>query len=122
MTFLWIPIAFYLAVCAYVYFAQARLVWFPDPTLGPGPESLGMEHEELELAASDGVKLHGWFLPAERARGAVVFCHGNAGNVSQRLLAARVFVELGLSVVLFDYRGYGRSEGRPSEEDRKAHV
>ncbi len=106
----------YAALCAYLFIFQARLVYFPDRVVGPGPQALGLEFEELELRASDGVKLHGWFIPAENARGALLFCHGNAGNISHRLLAARTFRDMGLAVLLFDYRGYGRSEGSPSEE------
>jgi fermentation-respiration switch protein FrsA (DUF1100 family) len=77
------------------------------------------------LRTSDGVLIHGFFLPDERARLTILFCHGNGGNVSHRLdrvLSARV--RLPLEFLLFDYRGYGSSEGSPSEEGtyRDAHA
>ncbi len=109
-------LALYAGVCLLVFVFQARLVYFPDRSRGPGPDALGLDFEELELTASDGVRLHGWFLPAQEPRGALLFCHGNAGNVSHRLFAARVFHDMRVAVLLFDYRGYGRSEGSPSEE------
>jgi hypothetical protein len=60
--------------------------------------------------------LHAWFIPAENARATVLFCHGNAGNISHRLDSIRLLHSLGLQVLIFDYRGYGRSDGRPSEK------
>ncbi len=62
------------------------------------------------------MKLSGWFVPAERSRGVILFCHGNAGNISHRLESVQVFHRLGLSTFVFDYRGYGQSEGKPTEQ------
>ncbi|MEO1249772.1 MAG: alpha/beta hydrolase, partial [Pseudomonadota bacterium] len=64
----------------------------------------------------DGVTLDAWFVPAPDARGTLLFFHGNAGNISHRLESVRIFHELGLSTLIFDYRGYGQSEGTPSEQ------
>ena len=108
--------ALYVGICSLLFLFQERLVYFPDRSRGPDPSELGLDFEDLRLVASDGVELHGWFLPAEEPRGALLFCHGNAGNVSHRLFAARAFRDMRLSVLLFDYRGYGRSSGRPSEK------
>jgi fermentation-respiration switch protein FrsA (DUF1100 family) len=96
---------------------ERRLIYFPTSALEATPTALGLAHEELSLRAEDGVRLHGWFLPVKDARGSVLVCHGNAGNVSHRLDRA-IFLQsrLGLDVLLFDYRGYGRSQGRPDEE------
>jgi hypothetical protein len=99
-----------------VYVFQARLVYFPGPAPSLTPAALGLAHRELELATADGERLHAWFLPREGASGAVLVCHGNAGSIEQRLELARAFHELGWAVLLFDYRGYGGSSGRPSEE------
>jgi len=80
---------------------------------------LGRPFEEVHLTASDGLRLHGWFFPAgreaSRAQLALLLLHGNAGNISHRLGFCQAWLELGLNVFLFDYRGYGLSEGRPSE-------
>jgi hypothetical protein len=77
---------------------------------------VGLAYEEVRFAAADGTALHGWFLPGDAGRPLVVFCHGNAGNISHRLESLDLLHGLGLSVFIFDYRGYGQSAGTPSEE------
>jgi pimeloyl-ACP methyl ester carboxylesterase len=95
---------------------ERRLVYFPARGLDLQPGDLGLAHEESFLAAEDGVRIHAWFLPAPGARRLILVCHGNAGNMSHRLHRAREMQRrLGASVLLFDYRGYGRSEGSPDE-------
>jgi hypothetical protein len=95
---------------------ERQLIYFPARALDMEPAALGLRHEELQLVAEDGVRLHGWFLPVPGARRVVLVCHGNAGNISHRLERALLMQrELGVSVLLFDYRGYGRSEGTPDE-------
>ncbi len=72
--------------------------------------------EDARFQAADGVKLHGWYVPHDRPRAAVLYCHGNGGNITHRapmLLALRE--EVGASVLIFGYRGYGKSEGQPDE-------
>ena len=80
---------------------------------------LGRPFEDVTFSSSDGVELHGWFFPASAssARGslAILICHGNAGNICHRLEMCEVLLETGAGVFLFDYRGYGRSAGRPSD-------
>jgi uncharacterized protein len=114
----------YLGLCLAVYFLQAKLVYFPGAPPRMTPAEAGLAYEEVELA-SDGLRLHGWFLPAPEmgrgmgrgtARGAILVCHGNAGSIESRLETARAFLGLGWAVLLFDYRGYGKSEGAPDEE------
>ena len=66
--------------------------------------------------AADGTRLHGWYVPPPHARAAVLFCHGNGGNITHRADALQLLHQRsGVSVLIFDYRGYGRSEGKPSE-------
>ncbi|NBC22157.1 MAG: alpha/beta fold hydrolase, partial [Gammaproteobacteria bacterium] len=85
--------------------------------LAATPEDVGLRYEDVRLTASDGVELHGWFVPAGgEARGTLLFFHGNAGNISHRLESVRQFHGLGLDVLIIDYRGYGQSEGKPSEQ------
>src|SRR5262249_52582451 len=75
---------------------------------------------DVYFETADNVRLNGWFFPAgtnsPRAALAVLVCHGNAGNISHRLELCRALLATGVSVFVFDYRGYGRSKGRPSEE------
>jgi hypothetical protein len=101
------------------WFEHAQ-VYHPDRFLRATGKELNRPFEEVFFSTSDGVKLHGWYFPADegaaRSRLAVLVCHGNAGNISDRLELCQVLLECGVNVFLFDYRGYGRSEGAPSEE------
>ncbi|MGB6836581.1 MAG: alpha/beta hydrolase [Dehalococcoidia bacterium] len=95
---------------------ERSFIYFPDRDLIADPAYVGLPFEEVSFAASDGVQLHGWFVPGEKEVTWLWF-HGNAGNISHRLENLKLLHdELGVSVFLFDYRGYGRSEGTPSEE------
>jgi fermentation-respiration switch protein FrsA (DUF1100 family) len=108
----------YVALLLFVWFGQSSLLYLPSlPTreLAATPQSIGLAYDDVTLRTGDGVRLHGWFVPAPTPRATLLFFHGNAGNISHRLDSLRIFHELGLSVFIFDYRGYGRSEGSPSE-------
>jgi fermentation-respiration switch protein FrsA (DUF1100 family) len=76
----------------------------------------GLPLQDVWFASTDGAKLFGWYVEAAATSAVLIWCHGNAGNIINRLQNLRELYRLGLSVFLFDYRGYGRSEGRPSEE------
>jgi uncharacterized protein len=96
---------------------ERRFIYFPARELEVTPQALGLSFEEVTLTADDGVRLHGWFLPARDSRLVVLVNHGNAGNICHRLdRALLIQARLGADVFLYDYRGYGRSEGRPDEE------
>lgn len=101
---------------ALLFFNQSKMVYLPQRDMTSSPAAIGLRYEEVSFKAKDGVKLHGWFIPSDPARGVLLFCHGNAGNISHRLDSISIFHRLGLSVFIFDYRGYGRSEGEPTEE------
>jgi len=97
------------------------LLYFPMPASGATPALAGLDYEDLVLRADDGVELHGWWIGAERRRAGrapvhLLLCHGNAGSIEDRLIHARYLVDAGVDVLLFDYRGYGRSQGSPGEE------
>lgn len=110
--------AAYAALLGLAFLLQGHLLYFP----GMGrevvrtPRDLGLDHETVWLTAEDGVRVEAWYLPVPAARGVALLAHGNAGNISHRLDYAPLFHRLGYSLLLFEYRGYGRSEGRPSEE------
>ncbi|HUT32053.1 MAG TPA: alpha/beta hydrolase, partial [Planctomycetota bacterium] len=107
--------AVYVGLCLLVYLVQARLVYFPIREIEATPRSLGLSYEEVKLQASGGIELSAWFIPCEGSRGTVLFCHGNAGNISHRLHIIRMFHDLGFGMLIFDYRGYGQSQGSPTE-------
>lgn len=110
-----IAVLVYLGLIALLFFYQSRLVYFPGRTIEATPETIGLPYEAVAFQASDGVKLSGWFIPAARARGVLLFFHGNAGNVSHCLDLYGIFHRLGLSTLAIDYRGFGQSEGTPTE-------
>ncbi len=105
----------YLGVALLVYIFQARLLYHPTSKIDATPEQIGLAFDDVSLKTDDGLEISAWFVPAENAKGVIIFCHGNAGNISHRLDTLRIYHNLGFSVLLFDYRGYGRSEGKPSE-------
>lgn len=94
-------------------------VYHPSRTLDANGTELNRPFEDVLFETPDGVKLNGWFYPAAtnspRSSMAVLVCHGNAGNISHRLGLCQALLATGVNVFLLDYRGYGRSEGRPSE-------
>jgi uncharacterized protein len=94
------------------------LLYFPSRAIIETPKGAGLDYRDLELECDDGERLHGWWIGArtDNALGHLLLCHGNAGNVGDRVLHAALLTATGFDVLLFDYRGYGRSSGRPSEE------
>src|SRR5262245_56874729 len=112
---LWL-VGLLLAVTVSMLAFERQLIFFPDRSLPLTPAALGMRFEDVALRTEDGVVLRAWHLPLERARFTFLVCNGNAGNMAYRLERARlVQARLGAAVLLFDYRGHGRSEGRPDE-------
>ena len=105
----------YAVIVFLAYLLQDRLLYFPTRLLIATPEGVGLGFEPVTFGTEDGETLHGWWIPAEAERGVLLFCHGNAGNISHRLESIHIFHRMGLSVLLFDYRGYGQSTGKPSE-------
>ena len=92
-------------------------VFHPDPWKDRDWKALsGLPLEEVWFTSADGTKLFGWYVEGPATSGVILWCHGNAGNIINRLENLSLLCQLGLSVFLFDYRGYGRSQGKPSEE------
>jgi fermentation-respiration switch protein FrsA (DUF1100 family) len=78
--------------------------------VGPSPG------QEVDLTAADGVKLHAWYFPHPQAKATILHLHGNAGNLEDRRDLVRDLQALGVNVFAVEWRGYGKSEGKPSEE------
>jgi fermentation-respiration switch protein FrsA (DUF1100 family) len=93
------------------------LVFFPEAELVLEPGDLGLPAHDIFVEVEEGTVIHGWFFaPPDDEAPVLLFCHGNAGNISHRLDNVRHLLGHGMGVLLFDYRGYGKSTGRPSEE------
>ena len=116
---IWIIIAIagaFIIFAGFLFIFQSRLIYYPERVLLTDPGSIGLYFENISFETSDGVELSGWFIPSDSARGVILFCHGNAGNISHRLESIQIFHQLGLDVFIFDYQGYGQSEGKPTEQ------
>lgn len=93
-----------------------RQVFFPEREHYAQPADFGLTAQDVGLTTTDGLRLHGWYVPAPGAANLVLFCHGNAGNISHRLENLALMHQAGMAVFIFDYRGFGQSQGKPSEQ------
>lgn len=109
---------------AYMIANEANYIYFPEREITQTPQAVGMAFSEHRFQTSDGVKLHGWYMPQPGASFTLLHMHGNAGNISNRIEQYRRWHAMGLAVFAFDYRGYGKSDGLPDEaglyEDARA--
>ncbi|MBI2554682.1 MAG: alpha/beta hydrolase [Candidatus Rokubacteria bacterium] len=95
--------------------AERAFIYYPVRELEGTPERVGLGYRDVWFQAEDGVRLHGWLVPGRRPT-TLLWFHGNAGNISHRLDNIReIHQRLGIGVFIFDYRGYGQSEGSPTE-------
>jgi fermentation-respiration switch protein FrsA (DUF1100 family) len=102
-------------VARYTNLLDRLFIFFPERALFETPGDRGLSFEDVFFTTSDGVKLHGWFVPG-RNELTLVWFHGNAGNIGHRVdNLAEMHRYLGVNIFIFDYRGYGRSEGSPTE-------
>ncbi|MCF7855513.1 MAG: alpha/beta hydrolase [Candidatus Pacebacteria bacterium] len=107
----------YAGLCMLVFARQGSYVYYPDREESATPGDLGMRYDEDVIKTEDGESLAAWFVPSsETAAPVILLCHGNAGDRADRLHIVLTLHEMGFGVLLFDYRGYGRSTGKPSEK------
>ena len=104
----------YLGLCLGLYFLQERLVFLPSSTVVKTPQAAGLVYENVFLRAGEA-RIHAWYVPAKNARLRILFCHGNAGNISHRLETLSLLHSLGVNILIFDYAGFGLSDGKASE-------
>ena len=110
-----VAVVLVLLVLAVRWF-EWRSLFAPSRTLVDTPAREGLAFEEVWFVAEDARALHGWWIPHPEARGTILYCHGNASNIGNRIGLARDLHRLRVNVFLFDYRGYGRSKGWPTEQ------
>lgn len=112
----------FLGAAVFAYGIAAAVFWWRQAQVIYRPRRRTESEEgdgaaqEVWMRADDGVRLHGRYFNHPGPAGTVLFCHGNSSDVSLCGDVARMYLRLGYEVLLFDYRGYGRSEGQPSEE------
>lgn len=105
----------YLAAVLWIYARQSRRIYRPLREIITHPDAHGYAYEAVTLRSADGTRLCAWYVPNPDARRVLMFFHGNTRNISHCMDSIALFHRLGYSVFLFDYRGYGDSEGRPEE-------
>lgn len=98
-----------------IRYVERHSIYFPMKDVFSNPSSIGLAYEDVYFSTRDGKSLNGWFIPRDAAKSTVILLHGNAGNIGHRLEKIKIFNDLGLNVFVFDYRGYGKSLGAPSE-------
>ncbi len=115
MSILFIALSVFVLFTGYLYVNQSAFIYFPYSKIDSTPAQSGLNYRDIYLTTEDQMKIHGWYLPLENPRATLLFFHGNGGNISHRLDKLEIFNELGFSVLIIDYDGYGLSEGGPSE-------
>jgi hypothetical protein len=109
-------VVLYVGICAFMYVFQERFVYHPSKRTENTPANLGKAYDRVPLTTEDGLVINAWFVPADTPRCTVLFFHGNAGSLSDRLETVAIINELDCDLFIIDYRGFGASQGRPSEE------
>jgi fermentation-respiration switch protein FrsA (DUF1100 family) len=99
----------------FLRYIEFRTIFYPTKEVTSFPDRAGLDFQDVFFKAAQNVELNGWFVPSKDAKYTVLFCHGNAGNISHRIEKLKFFNELGCNVFIFDYEGYGKSQGKPSE-------
>lgn len=114
--FLWL-VVFVIGFIIYAKYIERHSLYFPTKDLFADPGSIGLSYEEVYFETEDKKRLHGWFIPGGREETGftILLCHGNAGNISDRMDKIALFHNWGFATFIFDYRGYGKSEGTPNE-------
>jgi fermentation-respiration switch protein FrsA (DUF1100 family) len=106
----------YLVIGFTIYFLQPIMVYVPTAEIEVEPNEVGLAYEDIYFENSVGTKLNGWYIPSPGAKLTILFCHGNGGNISYYLSKAMMYHSLGANCFLFDYSGYAKSRGKPSEK------
>jgi fermentation-respiration switch protein FrsA (DUF1100 family) len=104
-----------LFVSGWMLMFEDQYIYYPTREIHNTPKTVGLKFQDIHLTTDDGTALHGWLIPHPEARFTLLHFHGNAGNISHRLHLYEQWYRMGLSLFAIDYRGYGKSEGTPSE-------
>ena len=103
-------------ILLYIRYIEHRSLYFPMKDIEFTPAIAGLAYDDIYIDTFDGERLNAWFIPGEDSIYTILFCHGNGGNISHRIDKLEILHELGFDIFIFDYRGYGKSSGRPSEK------
>lgn len=109
-------IGIYFAFLSLLYFRQSKHMYKPTHEIETTPDRLGYEYDSIMFKTSDNMSLNGWYIPNHTSKRVVLFFHGNTGNISHCMESIEIFHRIGLSTFIFDYRGYGNSIGKTTEQ------
>lgn len=102
-------------ILGYIKYIELKGIFYPDKNIEFTPAWINLSFEDVYIQTEDKVKINAWFIHQNNAKYTLLFCHGNAGNIGHRLDKLLLLKDIGLNVFIIDYRGYGKSQGRPSE-------
>jgi uncharacterized protein len=104
-------------ICLFFYarYLENKSLYYPTRNIEQTPKDINIEYEDIFFLTEDNLKLNAWFIKAKNPRATIIFCHGNGGNISHRLDKIAFFHKLEVNIFIFDYRGYGKSQGKPNE-------
>lgn len=122
-----VTVGLFAVLLGFLFVRPEALLFYPSSSVAHTPEEMGWTYERVELTTDDGETIVGWYLPASPGgsvdrQWAVIYCHGNGGNIGGRLATLAGLRDLGMAVLIFDYRGYGESSGRPTVEGTRLDV
>lgn len=104
-----------LAVASVMYFSQRNLIYYPSKSIPDRKTYHAEDMEPLRLRTPDGIDLKAWYKPARDNKPTILYLHGNAGHIGNRMPLARQLLDAGFGVLLLEYRGYGGNQGKPTE-------
>ncbi len=115
VSLIWV-VVFLMSFVAYVRYLEKTTIFHPTRLMERTPRSVGLDFEDISFRTKDNVLIHGWLVKHPQGRCTLLYFHGNAGNISDRLEKISLLRKVGVHIFIIDYRGYGQSQGRPSEQ------
>ncbi len=109
-------IAIPIILFVFIRYLEQKSLYYPFRDIEITPKDIGLDYEDVHITTDDGIEIHGWFIPVKDPSRVLLFNHGNGGNISHRLEKLQMLHALNLAILIYDYRGYGLSKGRPSEK------
>ncbi len=106
----------FISLILYIRWVESRQVFIPSKQITSNPDQFGMAYEDVYFKTQDGVDLNGWLVKHSDAKHTILYFHGNAGNMGDRMVKLAMFYQMGVNIFIIDYRGYGRSSGQPTEK------
>jgi len=111
-----IIVLIYAIKAVVLYRRQGEHVYNPRRDFIGTPADVDLAYEDIHFRAADNTLLHGWYCAQGHDNKVILLFHGNTGNISDCLESLQMFANMGYSCFVFDYRGYGHSEGQPNEQ------